>query len=192
MESLNRSALYEAARGNRDGIGESSGTYFLTLCSVSTPVTVPEPKSSALQRFRFFFTRQQEHGRESYWLHFGYFRTPEEARKWREVLCRVYPAAAIRNRAPREARTQDVLTDTQVSSLLSRKSTASAAPSAALGQARKGPTLEDTLSELRDSAWQSLDLNDDTASTTGVRHLRVEVQNERSRSAKPSKPARKA
>jgi hypothetical protein len=52
-----------------------------------------------LQRFRFFFTKQQDSGRDGYWLHFGYFRTPEEARKWREVLCRVYPAAAIRNLA---------------------------------------------------------------------------------------------
>jgi hypothetical protein len=120
---------------------------------------VPQPKSAALQRFRFFFTK----GRESYWLHFGYFRTAEEARKWREVLSRVYPGAAIRNLSEGGAR-----------------------------QARKGPTLEDTLSELRDSAWQSFDLNDETASTTGVRHLRVEVQTkERPRPAKTSNTGRK-
>jgi hypothetical protein len=97
MESLNRAALYEAALGNRDGVGGSQGNYFLTLCSVAAPVTVPEPKSASLQRFRFFFTKRRDNGRESYWLHFGYFRTTEEARKWRDVLCRVYPAAAINN-----------------------------------------------------------------------------------------------
>jgi len=123
MESLTRSALYEAALGNREGIAESAGTYFLTLCSVSTPVTVPEPKSATLQRFRFFFTKQQENGRDSYWLQFGYFRTAEEATKWRDLLRRVYPAAAIRNLAPRDG-------------------------------SRQAPTLEDTLSEFRDSAWQ--------------------------------------
>ncbi len=115
MESLTRSALYEAALGNREGIGESAGTYFLTLCAVSTPVTVPEPKSASLQRFRFFFTKQQENGRESYWLQFGYFRTAAEATKWRDLLGRVYPAAAIRNLAQREGSRQSAsLEDTSI------------------------------------------------------------------------------
>ena len=126
MESLTRSALYDAAQGNRDGVGEGAGTYYLTLCSVTTPVTVPESKSPSLQRFRFFFSRKQENERESFWLNFGYFRTAEEARKWCAVLSRVYPGAAIHSlpqnhRNPAAQESLQVLTDSQVFSLLSRK-----------------------------------------------------------------------
>ena len=185
MESLTRSALYAAARGNRDGIAESGSSYFLTLCSVSTPVTVPEPKSASLQRFRFFFTRQHQNGRDAYWLHFGYFRTPEEAAKWREVLCRVYPAAAIHSLPQNGGRTppdrvpegHNLMTDSQVFSLLGRKAPEKAPSPSASRQSRQDSTLEDTLSELRESAWRSMDLNDeDTVNTTGVRHLSVKVE----------------
>jgi hypothetical protein len=121
MESWTRSALYEVAQSSREAIGESPGALFLTLCSVPTPISLPEPKSS-MQRFRFFFTRQVESGIERCWLHFGYFRTVEEARKWRELLCRVYPAAAIRvvpkSEAPQSGAASDNLSDSQVLSLL--------------------------------------------------------------------------
>lgn len=186
MESLSRSALYDAAQANRDGVDESAGTYYLTLCSVTTPVTIPESKTPSLQRYRFFFTRRQENGRESFWLHFGYFRTAEEARKWCDVLARVYPSAAIRSLAQKGTSqpthdSSQVLSESQVFSLLSRKPGENVARSEA----------EDTLSELRDSAWQSSD-RDDTASTSGVRHLRVEVQaTSRPRIVKAPKMARK-
>ncbi len=200
MESLTRSALYEAASGREEVTGQPGESSYLTLCPVGAPVTVPEPKSVSLQRFRFFFTRCQDNGRESYWLNFGYFRTTDEARKWREVLCRVYPAAAIRSvpQAGRASPSQaaptesQVLTESQVFSLLTRKPPEAPPQSRGPREARKGSSLEDTLSELRDSAWQSLDLNDDTASATGVRHLRVEVQAKaRGRMAKASGAARK-
>lgn len=97
MESLSRKALYEAARKvgehRRD---EAPGTFFLTLSPVAAPVALPRSTSPALQRFRFFFTREEEGDRERYWLNFGYFHTVEEARKWREVLARIYPSAVVR------------------------------------------------------------------------------------------------
>jgi hypothetical protein len=144
-----------------------------------------------LLRYRFFFSREQANGRESYWLHFGYFRTAEEARKWREVLVRVYPAAAIHNYA-QNGGTPQVLSDTQVFSLLTRKQGDRVAEPAGSRPQRKDTTLEDTLNELRASAWESHDL-EDTASTTGVRHLRVEVQaTSHSRLPKSPKMARKS
>jgi hypothetical protein len=196
MESFSRSSLYDAARSNRDGVGESAGTYYLTLCSVTTPVTVPEPKSPTLQRYRFFFTRKHENGRESFWLHFGYFRTAEEAHKWCDVLARVYPAAAIRSLSQNGAtqpthETSQILTQSQVFSLLGRQSEEDAVQPNGSPASRRETSLEDTSSELRDSAWQSFG-HEDAASTTGVRHLRVEVQaKSRPRAEQAPKVARK-
>ena len=98
MESTSRSALYdEAALGTgRVRQQDAPGTFFLTLCPVAAPVSLPKSTSPALQRFRFFFTREQDGSRERHWLNFGYFQTAEEARKWREVLGRIYPAAVVR------------------------------------------------------------------------------------------------
>ena len=94
---MSRKALYESAQklgqSRRD---EAPGTFFLTLCPVAAPVALPKSTSPALQRFRFFFTREQDSDRERHWLNFGYFHTVEEARKWREVLGRIYPAAVVR------------------------------------------------------------------------------------------------
>jgi hypothetical protein len=159
-DSLSRSALYEQAHGDH-GMphgGKSSGPYFLTLCAVPAPIPVPEPKSPALQRFRFFFTRQRLDGHERCWLHFGHFRTADEARKWREVLLRVYPQAVI----------------------------AQIPETASLPIARRKPTLEDTLDELRDTAWQGLETEEDPLSSTGVRHLRVEVEKKPRAAANPT------
>ncbi len=179
MESWNRSALYQVARGSRDAVDEAPGALFLTLCSVPAPISLPEPKSPGLQRYRFFFSRQTENGSERCWLHFGYFRNLEEAQKWREVLCRVYPAAAIRT-GPHSGAAQsgtastDTLSESQVLSVLNRKPAATKVPEPVAAERRQS-SLEDTLSELRDSAWGSLDGDSDEASSTGVRHLRVEV-----------------
>jgi len=97
MESMSRKALYEAAQKTAENWREEApGTFFLTLCAVVSPVSLPKSNSPALQRFRFFFTREQEGSRERHWLNFGYFHTVEEARKWREVLCRIYPSAMVR------------------------------------------------------------------------------------------------
>lgn len=97
MESLSRKALYEAAqKAGNNPREEAPGTFFLTLSAVSAPVALPKSTSPALQRFRFFFTREQEGDRERCWLNFGYFHTVQEARKWREVLARIYPAAVVR------------------------------------------------------------------------------------------------
>jgi hypothetical protein len=178
MESWSRSALYEVANGGREASGESPGAFFLTLCPVTAPVSLPEPKSPSLQRFRFFFSKQVENGVERCWLHFGYFRNVQEAQKWREVLHRVYPGAAIHT-VPQALGSQS-LSDSQVLALLKNSPGAGAETKASTAAPSKPDrhksSLEDTLSELRDSAWRTLDVDPDEVSSTGVRHLRVEVQ----------------
>lgn len=183
MQSWNRSALYDVAKDGRETLGKSTGTFFLTLCSVPAPISLPEPKSPTMLRYRFFFSKEQETGVDRCWLHFGYFHTMEEAAKWRDVLHRVYPAAAIhtipRNDGiPPGAAASDNLSESQVLTLLT-KGAAAGKPATPTSESVPGPrkaTLEDTLNELRDSAWRNFDVDNDETSATGVRHLRVEVQ----------------
>lgn len=183
MQSWNRSALYNVAQGDSEGLEESPGALFLTLCSVPAPISLPESKSPAMQRYRFFFSKHHENGVERCWLHFGYFRTVEEARKWRDVLQRVYPGALIRS-VPREVGAQQAgistnLSDSQVLRLLSNSDADAGQAPASAGGSRPEPrknSLEDTLGELRDSAWRTFDTDTDEVSSTGVRHLKVEIQ----------------
>jgi hypothetical protein len=136
-----------------------------------------------MQRYRFFFSKHHENGVERCWLHFGYFRTVEEARKWRDVLQRVYPGALIRS-VPHEVGTQPGATSTSLSNsqvlrLLSTGSTDAGQPAAPVGASRpesRQSSLEDTLNELRDSTLRTFDADTDEVSATGVRHLKVEIQ----------------
>jgi hypothetical protein len=185
MKSLSRSELYKLSRAESESAAAPvPASFYLTLCSVATPVSVPEPQSPELRRFRFFFSRRSDGGPAQYWLHFGYFATEQEAKKWLDTLRRVYPAAAIRslaNGAPTEAVPgRNPLTDSQVLNLLNtdaanKRRESPSKPSPAHPSQRRSPSLEDTLDELRDSALRDFD-TDDTVSDSGVKHLRVEVQ----------------
>lgn len=200
MQSFSRSDLYNM--GREEAAGAALGpraTFFLTLCQVVAPVTVPESKSPALQRFRFFFTRDLEVGHARYWLHFGYFDTELEAKRWRNVLGRIYPRATIQcsqQRAPDQTTsTQTALTETQVLKMLSAESAverpATASNAAPASVPKTGSrALEASLSELRNSEWEGLK-EDDTTIRSGVRHLQVELVT-RARSRKDPKTKRKS
>jgi hypothetical protein len=200
MQSFSRSDLYNM--GREQAAGEAMGpraTFYLSLCQVVAPVSVPESKSPALQRFRFFFTRDMEAGHTRYWLHFGYFDTELEAKRWRNVLGRIYPRATIQcsqRRAPDQTTsTQTALTETQVLRMLSaeptieRPATASKATPAGTPKTAS-PALEVSLNELRDSEWEGLK-EDDTTIRSGVRHLQVELV-AKARSRKDTKTKRKS
>ena len=126
MRPLSRSDLYQELDhedwGDVSTVAAAGGRYFLTLCGSASPVTVPEPTSPALRRFRFFFTRQVEAGRSGYWLHLGYFETEEETKHWQQVLARLYPAAAVRELITSPSNPSQVglraLTETQLMKLL--------------------------------------------------------------------------
>jgi hypothetical protein len=185
MQSFSRSDLYNM--GREEAAAEALGpraTFFLTLCQVVAPVSVPESKSPALQRFRFFFTRDTEAGHSRYWLHFGYFDTELEAKRWRGVLGRIYPRATIqsshRSSADQTTSTQTALTDTQVLKMLTaeaameRTATQARPPAPASAPKAGSKALTASLNALRDDEWAGLK-EDDTTIRSGIRHLHVEL-----------------
>jgi hypothetical protein len=186
MNSFTRSDLYNMAQEEKAAavVGEISAPFYLTLCQVVMPVSVPESKAPALQRFHFFFSRHDESGQARYWLHFGYFSSHHEAKRWCDVLGRIYPRAAIRKLSPQggltePTTTQPALTETQVMRMLNGKTTCEQTgtfktPPSGLSK-RGSPGLEASLKELRASTWETMEL-EDTASMSGVRHLRVQVE----------------
>lgn len=195
MQSFSsRSDLYNAAREEASSTAEVGATFYLTLCQVVAPVAVPESKSPALQRFRFFFERRFEAGRTGYWLQFGYFANELEAKRWRDVLARIYPRATIQRlstgKSTSATTTQPALTETQVLKMLKAEAPGVNTPSTNVPPKGKSAGLENTLQELRDTEWQGLK-EDDTTIRSGIRHLQVELV----KSARPRKerrPTRKA
>jgi hypothetical protein len=186
MNSFTRSDLYNMAQEEKAAavVGEIPAPFYLTLCQVVAPVSVPESKAPALQRFRFFFARHDGGGQTRYWLHFGYFSSHHEAKRWCGVLGRIYPQAAIRKLSPQggltePTTTQPVLTETQVTRMLTGSADSEQTGRFKMppGEPAKGgsPALEASLKELRASTWEAMEL-EDTASMSGVKHLRVQVE----------------
>jgi hypothetical protein len=187
--------------------------FVINLCTLTAPITVPQPRASRLTRYRFFLSRAWMDGQRKYQLNMGYFSSVAEADKWLITLKRVYPSAHV-SEAP-DAQ-PDLMTDTRELRVLNIGDVGAipgtsgvgisndvgnpAAPrSAAPGRQpasgelpatrelfvrdagtvprsgnRNSPSLEDTLDELR---TREFDMGtDDDLNTTGVRHLRIEVQ----------------
>src|SRR5262249_3989829 len=142
-------------------------------------------------------------------LYMGYFETRESAEKWLVTLRRIYPSAFVC--ATPDAQT---LSDSQIVSLLDQPPSTSSqqakpaslpqtqrthSPPAAraaiapreasaprVDKRRSEPSLEDTIADLKVDTL-AFNSEEDSLNTTGVRHLRIEVQSEpRSRSEKRS------
>jgi len=176
---------------------QQTGRWVINLCSLAAPMVVPQPRASRLTRFSFFLNHYQEDGRRQYRLLMGYFASVAEADKWLATLKKVYPQAFV-SEAP--AAQPDLMTNTQALRILEigrvgnvqrgaeRLSEVNsrtpdgvqerAAAEKAGAPVRKprsgGATLEDTLEELRLNEFNMG--GDDDPNSTGVRHLRVEVQ----------------
>jgi hypothetical protein len=175
-----------------------AGKFVISLCSVAVPITIPQPRSPELLRYRFFLHTSWEEGTRTHRLYMGYFATREDAEKWLGTLRRIYPSAFVSG-VP-EAHT---LSNAQIVSLLDqptstthRSSTSASGirraevpppvPRERVEKRRSEPSLEDTVAALK---VDTLDLtaDEDPLSATGVRHLRIEVQGEpRARSEKRS------
>jgi hypothetical protein len=180
-----------------------AGKFVISLCTVAVPITIPQPRSPQLSRYRFFLHTCWEEGRRSHRLYMGYFVAREDAEKWLDTLRRIYPSAFV-SLAP-EA---EMLTNSQIVSLLDQPTSTSTtlpARSAPIADTappprapeprphrqdarRSAPSLQDTIEALKVS---TLDVNmeeEDPLSATGVRHLRIEIQKDgpRVRSAKRS------
>lgn len=171
--------------------------WVINLCSLAAPMVIPQPRASRLTRFSFFLHHYQQEGRRQYRLLMGYFDSVAEADKWLATLKKIYPQAVV-SEAPHSQ--PDLLTNTQalrilqlgqvanvqgdpdrLSAITSRTSDgvhaleAQGKQPASLGKSNPiGATLVDTLEELRVSEFDMG--GDDDPDSTGVRHLRVEVQ----------------
>jgi hypothetical protein len=77
------------------GNDSQSRRLVINLCSLDTPITVPQPRATRLARYSFFLSHSWENGRRHYHLHMGYFSSPAEADKWLVTLKRVYPEAHV-------------------------------------------------------------------------------------------------
>ncbi len=174
-----------------------AGKFVISLCSVAVPITIPQPRSPELLRYRFFLHTSWEEGTRTHRLYMGYFATREDAEKWLGTLRRIYPSAFV-SLGP-EAQT---LSNPQVVSLLDQSASTSPSQPMSSSSARRGDTpshvrndtpshapregiekrrsetsLEDTIAALKVDTL-ALNTDEDSLSSTGVRHLRIEVQSE--------------
>ncbi len=176
---------------------QATRRWVINLCSLAAPMAIPQPRASRLTRFSFFLSHYQEAGRRQYRLLMGYFASVAEADKWLATLKKIYPHAFV-SEAPFSQ--PDLMSNTQALRILEVGRVGSVQPTAEqprgvntraprrvqeLAPAAKGPapvrkshpgggTLEDTLEELRMSEFNMG--GDDDLNSTGVRHLRFEVQ----------------
>jgi hypothetical protein len=188
-----------ASRVSNPVVGTTTHQQFvINLRTLTAPITVPQPRASRLTRYRFFLSHAWIDGRRQYRLNMGYFSSVAEADKWLITLKRVYPGAYV-SEAP-DAQ-PELMTDTQqlrvlnIGAVGATEAPRSTAPgrrpasgelpasrelfvrdtgTAPRSGNKKNPSLEDTLDELR---TREFDMGtDDDLNTTGVRHLRIEVQ----------------
>ena len=96
----------------------AEGKFVITLCSVATPITIPQSRSPLFTRFRFFLGQSQEGDRKRYTLYMGHFHTPAEAEKWLTVLRAIYPDAFVSEGPVMQPGT---LSDSQVLSILEER-----------------------------------------------------------------------
>jgi len=174
-----------------------AGKFVISLCTVAAPITIPQPRSPELMRYRFFLHTCWEEGTRCHRLYMGYFDTRADAEKWLGKLRRIYPSAFV-SVSP-EAQ---LLTNSQIMSLLDQPASASSTLPRARAEAtainpsparpaqpsrtapsipprqdsrRSGPSLQDTVEALKVSTVD-LNMGEDPLSSTGVRHLRIEIQ----------------
>ncbi|HEY4213643.1 MAG TPA: hypothetical protein VGM84_19350 [Steroidobacteraceae bacterium] len=188
------------------GSRSETGKYVISLCSVPVPITVPQPRSPDLARYKFFLHTYWEEGSRRHRLYMGYFASRDDAARWLTTLRKVYPSAFVS-----ETPESQSLSNSQIVSLLDPDlpsgasqripaRVAAAAPSASAPAAPKVapsrpqaetsatgrwrlPTMADAVADLKASAIDArLESSDqDMGNTTGVRHLKIEVVREVSR-----------
>jgi hypothetical protein len=154
--------------------------FVIALCAIDREIPIPQPRSTALNRFRFFLTRRRTNGREFFVLHMGTFATMEEAEKWLNVLRGTYPNAYV-SESSDPGPTPPLMSDSQVLRVLEVRPPAKndAPPERAPAKPadRSRAALEESLQDLAEresdtGIYEAL-------SDTGVRHLSIEVARKR-------------
>jgi hypothetical protein len=160
-----------------------AGGFVIALCVLERAIPIPQPRSSPLNRFRFFLTRRNANGREFFVLYMGHFTTATEADKWLELLHGTYPNAYVSaSFEAKEGLSSAELSDTQTLRVLEARPPSpthevvevSAPPPPRVAKDQVGEKLKESLQDLavRESDTGSYEADSDT----GVRHLRIEVQ----------------
>lgn len=143
--------------------------FVIALCTVEREIPIPQPRSAALTRYRFFLTRRNTGGREFFVLHMGTFATVEEAEKWLNLLRGTYPNAYVSD-SSEPGPTPPLLSDSQVLRVLD----ASPPPRRPEKTPKRPRTVLDA--SLQDLADRESDTGVyEALSDTGVRHLSIEV-----------------
>jgi hypothetical protein len=153
--------------------------FVIALCAMTRAIPIPQPRSSPLNRYRFFLTRRSAEGREFFVLHMGHFATAEEAEKWLDLLRGTYPNAYVSDTSGVLSATPSALTDTQVLRVLEVRKPAPTEEPARPPAPRR--TMHSLLDEsLQDLAARELDTGaHESPSDTGVRHLSIQVVDKR-------------
>jgi hypothetical protein len=150
--------------------------FVIALCAMTRAIPIPQPRSSPLNRYRFFLTRRSAEGREFFVLHMGHFASAEE---WLDLLRGTYPNAYVSDTSGALTASPSALTDTQVLRVLEvRKPAPTEEPARPPAPAR---TMRSLLDEsLQDLAARELDTGaHESPSDTGVRHLSIQVVDKR-------------
>jgi hypothetical protein len=162
--------------------------FVIALCAIDREIPIPQPRSAALNRFRFFLTRRNTGGRRFFVLHMGTFASAAEAEKWLNVLRGTYPNAYVSD-SSEPGPTPPLMSDTQVLRVLEVRPPARGEVPAASTAAKlpvKAPVKSRTVMDtsLRDLVERESETGAYEAFTdTGVRHLSIKV-------SKPSKRSR--
>jgi hypothetical protein len=164
----------------------SAPDFVIALCAMDRQIPIPQPRSSPLNRFRFFLTRRRANGREFFVLQMGHFTSAAEAEKWLRLLRGTYPNAyVIDTSEPLVLAANAALSDTQVLRVLevrhpvpdepteepARATVVKEKPRSSLDQSLENLAAREEL-EFGTGAYEAL-------SETGVRHLRIEVEKKR-------------
>ena len=169
-----------------------AASFVITLCVLAAPLAIPQPHAPNLKRFRFFVSRGVIKGRDVRLLTMGFFATQEEAEGWLKVLRGTYPRAVV-SRLPTQPQALSATETLKVLEVRAPKPAVS--PSATATRALEGKpaqreasparsrSLEETLDDLASSEFELESA--DSGNTTGVRHLRMEVQRRPRRVVKP-------
>jgi hypothetical protein len=176
-------------RGERRMETTPESGFVIALCAIEREIPIPQPRSAALNRYRFFLTRRNTEGREFFVLHMGTFATLEEAEKWLNRLRGTYPNAYVSD-SSEPGPTPPLLSDSQVMRVLEvrppAKPDAPAAPTRVKAADKSRTVLDESLQDLAEK--ESDTGMYEALSDTGVRHLSIEVS--RKPPKRPRRPLR--
>lgn len=182
-----------APEGSASASERSAGSFIVNLCALPRPA-IPEHLPVDLEGLRPFLSRRTKDGVHRFYLHVGFFASLAEAEAWLGRARTTYPNSFVSEIAdtlrPSEPGTPPIA-DTQTTRVLEARErphidvgteTGSYAIPLDARVLTKPPTAPKAV-----DAWSEVLAERNSGSSSGVRHLRVEIQRRRDQSRKPPK-----